>query len=327
MIRRREFITLLGGAAAGWPLAARAQQLVMPVVGFLSGGLSRENADALAAFCKGLNDLGYFEGQNVAIEVRTTDLNDQLPALATELVRLPVTVIYAIGNANAAQAAKAATATIPIVFSNGSDPVKLKLVASMNRPGGNLTGVSYYTGALAAKRLDLLRKIVPQVATVGFLTNPTNLVSNQSAIDLRAAARSTGQQIIVLNASTLAEIDVAFSTAAQRGISALLVDVDSFFLGRHEQIVALAARYGIPTIYANRIFARAGGLMSYADNRFESRRQAGVYVGRILKGEKPADLPVLQPTKFELVLNLKTAKTLGLTVPDMLLATADEVIE
>ena len=325
-MKRREFIAGLGGAAAAWPVVARAQQ-AMPVIGFLSGGLSRENADALAGFRKGLNDVGYIEGQNVAIEVRTTDLNDQLPALATELIKLPVHVIFATGNANAAQAAKAVTATIPIVFSNGSDPVKLGLVSSMNRPGGNITGVSYYTGALTSKRLDLFLKIFPQLAVVGFLTNPTNLVSSQSVIDTQLAARNLGLKVIVLNASTPGEIDAAFSTAAAQRVSAILVDTDSFFAGRHEQIITLATHYRISGSFANRVFVRAGGLMSYADNRFESRRQAGAYVGRILKGEKPSDLPILLPTRFELVFNLKTAKALGLDIPPTLIALADEVIE
>jgi putative ABC transport system substrate-binding protein len=244
-----------------------------------------------------------------------------------ELVKRPVNVIYATGNANAAKAAKAATSTIPIVFSNGSDPVQAGLVASMNRPGSNVTGVTYYTGALATKRLDLLRKVVPQATTVGFLVNPTNVVSGQSDSDIQLAARSIGLQIVVLNASTADEIDAAFLIGSQRGIGALLVNTDSFFAGRHQQIVALAARYRIPACYPNGLFAKAGGLMSYADNRFESRRQAGEYVGRILKGEKAADLPILQPTKFEFVINLKTAKTLGLEFHPQLLATADEVIE
>ena len=327
-MRRREFLGVLSGAAAAWPAIVTAQQPAMPVVGFLSGGLSQDlNATAIEHFRKGLNDVGYIDGQNVAIELRATARNDTLPALAAELVHRRVDVIFATGNANSAQAAKAATSSIPIVFANGSDPVAIGLVASMNRPGGNLTGVSYYTGALGAKRLELLREIIPRINNIGFLINPTNLISKSSLPDMLAAAAAIDQRVVVLNANTPNDIDQAIASVPQRGIGAMVVDVDSFFVGRHKQIVGLAAHYRIPASYANRVFVAAGGLMSYADNRFESRRQAGVYAGRILKGEKPANLPVLQPTKFELVINLKTAKVLGLTVPPTLLALADEVIE
>jgi putative tryptophan/tyrosine transport system substrate-binding protein len=324
-VKRREFITLLGGASVAWPLAARAQQPAMPMIGVLISGVSPETA--LSAFRKGLGEGGYFEGRSVAFEIRHTDQNDRLPALAAELVEHPVTLIFATGNANAARAAKAATTAIPVVFSNGGDPVMLGLVASMSRPGGNVTGVSYYAAALATKRLGLLRELLPQIDKIGFLTNPTNLVSDTTTRDVRAAAESIGQQIVTLKASTPHELDTAFALASEQRIGALVVDVDAFFAGRNAQIVALAARYRIPASYANRAFVAAGGLMSYADDRLDSRRQAGIYAARILKGEKPADLPVLQPTKFELVINLKTGKSLGLDVPPMLPALADEVIE
>jgi putative ABC transport system substrate-binding protein len=328
-MRRREFITLLGGAAAAWPLAAGAQQRpAMPVIGILSasGPTIPPNDLLSAAFRKGLNEMGYVEGRNVAVEYReAAGQYDRLPALAAELVRRQVTVIYAIGNANSAQAAKAATATIPIVFQNGSDPIKVGLVTSMNRPGGNLTGVVYFSSTLVAKRLEMLRELVPQATVIGFLTNPTNLISDTT--DVQAAARSVGQQMTVLNASTVDEIDRAFAAAAQQRVGALLVDGDTFFNIRRDQFAALAARYKIPASYPTRNFPEAGGLMSYADDRVESGRLGGVYVGRILKGDKPADLPVLQPTKFELVINMKTAKALGLTVPLTLQVAATEVIE
>jgi putative ABC transport system substrate-binding protein len=325
-LRRREFIGLLGGAAVVWPLAARAQQPAMPVIGVLNAGGGPEPS-LLAPFRKGLQEKGYVEGQNVAFENRGAEQYDQLLALANELVRHSVSVIFAAGTANAALAAKAATATIPIVFSNGSDPVKLGLVASLNRPGGNMTGVTNYAGALGPKRLELMRELVPQASTIAFLTNPTNLVSEGSTADMQAAARRVGQQIVVLNASTADEIDRAFATTAQQRIGALLINVDALFNARHDQIVALAARYQIPASYPTRIFAAAGGLMSYGDDREASIRQTGVYVGRILNGEKPADLPVLQPTMFQFVINLKTAKALGITFPPSFHLRADEVIE
>jgi putative ABC transport system substrate-binding protein len=326
-VKRREFITLLGGAAS-WPLAARAQQSAMPVIGWLESGSRQTTADYSPAFRRGLAEAGYVEGHNVAIEYLFADSQyDRLPALADELVRRRVAIIYAINTANAVQAAKAATSEIPIVFANGSDPVKLGLAESLNRPGGNVTGVSYYVGALVAKRLELLRELVPQAITIGFLTNPNNLISERDTIDLQAAASSVGQQIIVLNASTVDELDTAFATAAQRRVGALLVDVDQLFNRRRDQIVALAARYGIPANYATRAFAEAGGLMSYGDDRLESVRQSGIYVGRILKGENPANLPVLLPSKFEFVINVKTANALGLTFPPSFHLRADEVIE
>jgi putative ABC transport system substrate-binding protein len=327
-IMRREFITLLGGAAAAWPLAAGAQQPTMPVIGHLSAGLAQlPPGDPFgAAFRKGLSEIGYVEGRNVAIESRSAQGRyDRLPALAADLVQRKVAVIYATGAANSAQAAKAATTTIPIVFQNGSDPIKVGLVPSLNRPGGNATGVVYFISTLVAKRLEMLRELVPQARLIGFLTNPKNSISDIT--DLQANARSVGQEITVLTAGTADEIGNAFATAAQRSIGALLVDGDPLFNSRRIQFAVLAAHHRIPTSYPARVFPEAGGLMSYSDDRLESARLAGTYVGRILKGEKPADLPVLQPTKFDLVINLATAKTLGLTVPPTLLVQATELIE
>jgi putative ABC transport system substrate-binding protein len=329
--RRRDFIAAVGGAVAGWPLAARAQQLEMPVIGWLhSGSVANMTSLIGEGFFKGLNEIGYVEGRNVAIEYRWAEGQyDRLPALAADLVARKVAVIAAFSTANSAMAAKAATTTIPIVFLNGSDPIRLGLVESLNRPGGNVTGVSFFIGTLAAKRLELLRELVPQftTATIGFLTNRTNLLSKQSTTEMQAAARSIGQEINILSAASVNEIDAAFATAAERHLTALLVDGDPLFNERRHQIVALAAHYKIPSSYAARVYPEAGGLMSYSDDRRASSRQAGLYVGRVLNGAKPDDLPVLQPTKFELVINLTTAKALGLTVPSTLLATADEVIE
>ena len=323
-MRRREFIAGLGSAAA-WPLAARAQQ-ALPVIGFLNSGLLEESN--FLFFRKGLQDMGYVEGSNVAFEHRGAQQNYQLAALAAELARRQVALIVAIGAANSALAAKAATATIPIVFLNGSDPVKLGLVASLNRPGGNMTGVSNYQGLLGAKRFELLRQLVPQATNIALLRNPTNLISVGDTEDLQNAARSVNQQLIVFNATNEEEIDAAFAAAAERRVGALIVNVDgSLFSWRKEQIIALAAHYGIPASYSSRNFPARGGLMSYGSLQSDVYRQVGLYAGRILKGEKPADLPVLQPTKFELVINLKAAKALGLDVPPTLLALADEVIE
>jgi putative ABC transport system substrate-binding protein len=322
-MRRREFIAALGGAAA-WPLSARAQQPALPVVAYLipgEGGVTGVSPD----FRNGLSEMGYVDGRNVAIEIhlRSTDQSG-LPALATELVRRRVAVIFAGPPVNGALAAKAATATIPIVFNIGQDPVRLGLVASMNHPGGNITGVSTLVTALLGKRLEMLRELVPQATTIGYLTNPTNSGSAESVLELQAAARSVGQQITVLKYSTAAEIDAAFVTAAEQGVGALLVDGTG--LGR-DQIIVLAARYRFPASYNNTVWVQAGGLMTYVNDRAETFRQSGVYVGRILRGEKPGDLPVVQPTRFKLVVNLKTAKALGLTIPETLLATADEVIQ
>jgi len=326
-VKRRQFISVLGGAAAAWPLALRAQQPVLPVIGYLNIG--SPGAGVTTGLRIGLGEQGFVEGRNVLIESRfaPTGQYDRLLALASELVGLRVAVLFATGSAGVARAAKAATATIPIVFANGGDPVKVGLVASMNRPGGNATGVSYYTSVLIPKRLELLRELAPQAQTIGFLVNPTNPVSEGDVEDMEDAARSVGQQILVLRAKNETEIDTAFAAISQHRADALLVDVDAYFNTRRDQLAALAARYRVPASYNNRRYVEAGGLMSYGPNLDDANRQAGVYVGRILKGEKPADLPVMQPTKFQLVINLKTAKALGLRVPDKLLALADEVIE
>jgi len=321
-MKRRDFIALLGGAA--WPLAARAQQPASPVIGFLGNG--EQGADTLAAFRSGLNDAGYVEGHNVAIEYASAHGEyDRLPALAAELVQRRVAVIFATAPTNAVYAAKAATSTIPIVFVTGGDPVKLGFVASLNRPGGNVTGVSYFTTELTPKRLELVRELVPGVATIAVLSNPASTRTDEG--DIEAAARSVGQRIVILHAGTAGEIDTAFSIMAQQRTGALLVVGDAFLTSRRDQIAALAARNLIPAVYNNYLYVVAGGLMSYGDDRLESQRLAGRYIGRILNGEKPANLPVLQPTKFQFVINLKTAKALGIAFPLSHQLLADEVIE
>jgi putative tryptophan/tyrosine transport system substrate-binding protein len=330
---RREFIALLGAAVAR-PLVARAQQ-PMPVIGFLNAGFPEPSSFLVAAFREGLKEASYVEGQNVTIEYRwAKGQYDQLQTLVTDLVQRQVAVIAATGGSISAQAANAATATIPIVFNVGEDPIKLGLVASFNRPGGNTTGVSTLSPTLEAKRLGLLRELVPQAAIIAVLLNPTNPDADLQRRDVQAAATAIGQQLRILNASTESDVDAAFvSLVEQRadallvGNDALLVGNDVFFTNRREQIVALAARHAVPAIYAFRSFAEGGGLMSYSTSLVEVYRQVGLYVGRILKGATPAELPVVQPTKFELVINLKTAKALGLTVPQTLLVAADEVIE
>jgi putative ABC transport system substrate-binding protein len=298
----------------------------MPVVGYLTSGVM-PNANTLDAFRKGLSEMGFVAGRNVAFTIRTTEDFRELPALAADLVRQRVAVIYTGGSASSTLAAKAATATIAIVFQIGTDPVRSGLVASINRPGGNVTGVSNYSAELEAKRLELLRELVPNAAVVGYLTNPGSAFSELRTSDLMATARSVGQEMMVLRASSGDEIERAFATAAERNIGALLVSGDGLYDDRRDQLAALAIRYGIPVGNATREEAESGGLMSYGDDRFETRRQSGIYVGRILKGEKPADLPVLQPTKFELVVNLRTAKTIGLTIPESFLLRANKVIE
>jgi putative ABC transport system substrate-binding protein len=323
-MRRRNFIALLGGAAA-WPLAARAQHAAMPVIGYLSVG--SPDANNLAALRKGLREQGYDVGGNAAIEFRAAEQYDQLPALAHDLVRRHVAVIVTDSNINAAQAAKAATTTVPVVFTLGTDPVRVGLVASLNRPAGNITGITYLVNELGPKRLELLRELVPQATTTGFVVNPTNPTTELYTSDMQAAARRIGQGLIVVGASTTSELDAAFAKLTQQRAGGVLLNGDGFFYSRREQIVALAARHMIPAVHFSPEFPAAGGLMSYSDDRLESYRQAGLYVGRILKGEKPVDLPILQPTKFALIVNLKTARALGIEVPPTLLARADEVIE
>jgi putative tryptophan/tyrosine transport system substrate-binding protein len=326
-MRRRQFISLLGGVAAAWPLVARAQQPAMPVIGFLSG-TSPETA-RLRAFRQGLKDAGFIEGENVAVEYRwADDQNDRLPVLATELVQRRVAVIAAIGGIPSAVAAKAATTSIPIVFLVGVDPVRLGLVASLARPGGNLTGINLLNTELAAKRLEILRELVPGAIRIAVLVDPTNAPGTDSTLrDLGAAARAMALQIQVLNASTSLELDAAFATLVSERSDALCVGSTAFLFDRRVQLAQLAARHAVPAIYQDRHHAEVGGLMSYGASLGDAYRHVGVYTGRILKGAKPADLPVVQSTKFELVINAPTARMLGLTVPDKLLATADEVIE
>jgi putative ABC transport system substrate-binding protein len=329
MIRRREFIRLLGGAAVAWPLAAQAQQpAALPVIGFLDAGSADAAAHYAAAFREGLRETGYVVGRDVAIEYRWAEGRfDRLPILTADLVRRQVAVIVAGGGAPAALAAKAATATIPIVFQMGDDPVKFGLVPSLNRPGGNITGQSAQNAELGPKRLELLHEVVPAATTLALLVNPTNLNAETLSSDLHAAARTLGLQLQVLHASAEREIDAVFTTLLQLQAGGLMIGHDAFFNSQSERLATLALRRAMPTIYQFREFAAAGGLMSYGTDLADSYRQTGVYAGRILKGEKPGDLPILQPTKFELFINLKTAKSLGLTVPPTLLARADEVIE
>jgi putative tryptophan/tyrosine transport system substrate-binding protein len=326
MMRRREFITLLGGAAAAWPLVARAQQRAFPVIGFLyAGSLESIETYAETAFRKGLSEMGYDEGRNVAIEYRSAqNENKRLSELATELVRRRVAVIAAPGSPTAAVAAKSATTTIPIVFGVGSDPVKSGLVTSLNRPGGNITGVSTMNQELGPKRIGLLLELVPEVRRFAVLVNPN---SPGDITDVRAAAAALGRQVETLTASTNLDIDASFASLVQKRVDALLVSPGPPFGQRRVQLATLGARYRMPSILPDRRYAEAGGLMSYGSNAIEMYRQAGIYTGRILKGEKPADLPVLQAAKFEFVINLHTAKLLGLDVPPTLLARADEVIE
>ena len=325
-MRRREFITLLGGAAAAWPLAARAQQLTVPVVGVLRSTSFSGVTHLATAFGQGLKEAGFVEGQNVAVEYLAAEGRpDRLRALVAELVRRPVAVIVA--NSVAASAAKDVTATIPIVFTTGSDPVRDGLVASLNRPGGNVTGVSFLAGKLGAKRLDLLRQLAPTATTIGAIVNPSTTETEGERTDLQAAAQAIGQQLVVLDVNNERDLEPAFATLIQRGVGILLVGTGAFMFAQRERIVALAARHAVPAMHNAREAVVAGGLMSYGPGQSDAYRQAGTYAGRILKGEKPSDLPVVQSTKFELVLNLKTAKTLGFDIPPTLLALADEVIE
>jgi putative ABC transport system substrate-binding protein len=311
-----------------WPLVARAQQPGMQVIGFLCSRSPADEMQIAEPFRQGLREVGYVEGRNVAVEFRWAENRfDRLPALAADLVARQVTVIAALAAAAPGLAARAATSAIPIVFQTGSDPVRDGLVASLNRPGGNITGVSRLAVNLGPKRLELLLEMVPQASVIAVLVNPTNRISELQQVELLEPAKALGRKLIVLAASTERELDTAFTTAVQKEVGALLIANDPLFLSRRGQLIALAARHGIPVSYADRVDAVSGGLMSYGASLSDSFRQAGVYVGRILKGEKPADLPVQQPTKFELVINLRTAKAFGLEVPPMLLARADEVIE
>jgi putative tryptophan/tyrosine transport system substrate-binding protein len=327
-MRRRQFITLLGGAAIAWPYVARAQQPALPVVGFLGTGSLQSDGFRLAAVVQGLTESGYVEGRNVAFEYRwAEDHYERLPALAAELVGRGIAVLIAIGGGTSAVAAKSSTATIPVVFAAGSDPIKLGLVTSLNRPGGNVTGVNFLTEMLVAKQFEVLYETIPRTPLIGFLVNPTGTISEAETKSMLAAAESLGQKLVIAQARTDSELEAAFVALVRQRAAALTVMGDAFFLSRRDKLVELAARQAIPTIYNLREYAIAGGLMSYGTSITDAHRIAGLYAGRILKGEKPADLPVQQSTKVELVINLKTAKALGLTIPLPLLGRADEVIE
>jgi putative tryptophan/tyrosine transport system substrate-binding protein len=327
-MRRREFISLLGGSAAAWPLAARAQQPAVPVIGFLHSGSPEVTPSLVAGFRKGLEETGFVDGRNVAIESRWAQ-NDRarLPELAADLVRRRVAVIATPNGEDAAGAAKAATTTIPIVFNSTGDPVKLGLVSSYNRPGGNITGVASLTQELGTKRLELLHELLPGATRVAVLVNSNNPSPEATIADLRAAASTMGLQIEVLTATTNREIDMAFASLLQKRANALLTTNAALFGARRLQLATLAARHAVPAMYHDRLFIEAGGLISYGTSLADVYRQVGVYTGRVLKGEKPSDLPIVQPTKFELVINLQTARTIGIEVPATLLARADEVIE
>jgi putative ABC transport system substrate-binding protein len=327
-MRRRVFISLLSGAAVAWPLSVRAQQSPPPTVGFLVSASAAGYAQVLGQTRKGLEDTGYTEGRNLITEYRWADYHyDRLPSLAAELVDRQVAVIFATGSVMSAIAAKSATKTIPIVFANGSDPVKYGLVTSLSRPGGNLTGVTFYNSGLGSKRIELLRQIVPQAATIGLLVNPNNPNAKDDSKEIQEAGLNVGVKIAIINASSEHELDEAFAKMSQSHIDALMVHIDALFNAQYKKIIALAEQYAVPTMYAAHQVAQFGGLMSYGTNVAEMQRQAGSYIGRILKGAKPSDLPILQPTKFDLIINLKTAKKLGLTVPLIMQMTADEVIE
>ena len=325
-MRRREFITLIGGAAAVWPAAARAQQPAMPVIGFLRSAPIADATHLVTAFRQGLKEAGFIEGQNVTVDYRSAENDrDQLTRLVAEFTRRPVAVIVA--NQISALAAKAATATVPIVFATGADPIRDGLVAGLNRPGGNVTGVVFFGAVLGAKRLELLRQLVPMATTIAVLVGLDSPETAAERRDLQAAAQAVGQKLVVFDAASERDIETAFAMFVQRGAHAVITVGGAFIFSNRERIVALAARHALPASYANRELIEAGGLMSYGASITDAYHQVGIYTGRILKGEKPAELPVMQATKFELVINLKTATALGLTVPDKLLVAADEVIE
>jgi putative ABC transport system substrate-binding protein len=328
-VRRREFLTLFGGAAAAWPLAARAQQSAMPVIGYLSTRSLGDSAYIVAAFRKGLDEVGYAEGRNVSIEFRFAEgRHDRLQALTADLVRRQVSVLVATGGTASATAARPIVpATIPMVFAMGGDPVKLGIVDGLARPGGNVTGISFLVSEMAAKHVELLNELAPRTAVIGFLVNPNNPNLAFTATEARRAADLLKQRLVIVNASAEKEFDPAFTALVQQRVESLFVEVDPFFTDQRERIAALAARHTLPSVYALREFVDAGGLMSYGTSITDANRQLGVYTGRILKGIRPAELPVMQSTLFELVINLKTARALGLEVPPTLLARADEVIE
>jgi putative ABC transport system substrate-binding protein len=327
-MKRRQFITLIGGAAAVWPLTVRAQQPAIPVLGFLHSGLAEPNAIFVTAFRRGLNETGFVEGRNLAIEFRWAEQHyDRLPGMVTDLIGRKVAVIVAAGGDPAAVAAKAGTSTIPIVFETGTDAVKLRLVATLNRPGGNATGVSFLSTSLEPKRLQLLIEMVPSASTIAFLVNPNNPTAPGRIVEMQSNAAAANRQLVVLKAGGEHDIDATFSTLSQQGVDAVLVAGDALFTSRRGQLVGLAARYAVPASYNLREYVVDGGLMSYGTDLKEVYYQTGLYAGRILKGEKPADLPVIQPTKVEFVINQKTAKALGLSIPLPLLGRADDVIE
>ena len=327
-MRRREFIRLFGSAVVAWPFIAQAQQPAMPVVGFLVSASAQGYAAVMGPIREGLKQAGFVEGRNLSIEYRWADYHyDRLPKLAAELVQRQVSVIFTTGSIVSALAAKSATNSIPIVFANGSDPVRYGLIASLNHPGGNTTGVTFYNSGLGPKRIGLLREILPKAAIIGVLINPKNPNAEDDSKEMQEAGRSVGVQIEIVNASAESELDEAFAKISQLHADALIVHVDALFNAQYREIVALAARYAVPAMYATPQATRAGGLISYGTDVDDMDRQAGVYIGKILKGAKPADLPVLQPTKFDLRINLQTARALGLTVPLVVQMTADEVIE